>query len=145
VLWPVFAKTHARFRTPHAATIVVGALVSVIAGVLPIGILVQMVSIGTLFAFIVVCVGVMVLRYREPRLPRAFRAPWVPFVPIAGVVICFAQMAALPLDAWLRLLVWMLLGFAIYFIYGIKHSKARQALSSMLVIVAAYSYIVGMV
>jgi APA family basic amino acid/polyamine antiporter len=126
LLWKSFARIHPKYRTPHIATIVVGSLVALISGLFPIGILVEMVSIGTLLAFIIVCAGIMVLRRREPHLARAFRAPCVPFVPIAGIAICFAQMAALPADAWLRLVAWMLLGLLIYFIYGKKHSKIRQ-------------------
>jgi APA family basic amino acid/polyamine antiporter len=99
----------------------------IIAGVLPIGILGQLVSIGTLLAFIIVCVSVMVLRKSKPNIERPFKTPWVPLVPILGASICFLQMAALPLDTWLRLIIWMAIGFLIYFTYGVKHSKIRQS------------------
>jgi APA family basic amino acid/polyamine antiporter len=125
LLWKVFAKTHRRFRTPHVATIVVGSLAALLAGLFPIGILVQMVSIGTLLAFIIVSAGILVLRKKEPNLKRAFRTPWAPFVPIAGIVICFAQMLALPIDTWLRLFIWMAIGLVIYFSYGRKHSRIK--------------------
>jgi APA family basic amino acid/polyamine antiporter len=98
----------------------------IIAGVLPISILGELVSIGTLLAFIIVCVSVMVLRKSKPDIQRPFRTPWVPLVPILGASICFLQMIALPLDTWLRLIIWMAIGFGIYFFYGIYHSKVRQ-------------------
>jgi basic amino acid/polyamine antiporter, APA family len=125
LLPPVFSKVHPKFKTPYVSTIITGSVAMVIAGILPISILGQLVSIGTLLAFIIVCLSVIVLRKSRPEIERPFRTPWVPFVPIMGAAICFLQMAALPLDTWLRLIVWMAIGFAIYFFYGIKHSKAR--------------------
>jgi APA family basic amino acid/polyamine antiporter len=126
LLWRPFAKTHRRYKTPHTATILVGAICAALAGLFPIDVLVQMVSIGTLLAFIIVCSCVIILRRKEPNLARAFRTPCVPLVPILGIVICFAQMVALPSATWLRLTVWMLIGFVIYFVYGKKHSRLRQ-------------------
>jgi APA family basic amino acid/polyamine antiporter len=126
LLPPVFSKVHPKFKTPYISTIVTGSVAMIIAGILPISILGQLVSIGTLFAFIIVCLSVLLLRKRKPDIHRPFKTPWVPFVPIAGAIICFIQMAALPLDTWLRLIIWMAIGFCIYFFYGIKHSKARQ-------------------
>jgi basic amino acid/polyamine antiporter, APA family len=125
LLPPVFSKVHPKFKTPYVSTIITGSVAMVIAGILPISILGQLVSIGTLLAFIIVCLSVIVLRKSRPEIHRPFKTPWVPFVPIMGAAICFLQMAALPLDTWLRLIVWMAIGFAIYFFYGIKHSKAR--------------------
>ncbi|MGH9509184.1 MAG: amino acid permease C-terminal domain-containing protein, partial [Terriglobales bacterium] len=90
-----------------------------------IGILGQLVSIGTLLAFVIVCVGVMVLRKRRPDLKRPFRTPWVPLVPILGIAIAFLMMAALPWDTWLRLLIWLAIGMMIYFLYGIRHSRVQ--------------------
>ena len=126
LLPPVFSKVHPKFKTPYISTIVTGIVAMIIAGILPISILGQLVSIGTLLAFIIVCISVIVLRKTRPEIERPFRTPWVPVVPILGAVICFIQMAALPLDTWLRLVIWMAIGFSIYFFYGIKHSKARQ-------------------
>src|SRR5512133_2264349 len=111
----VFSKVHPRFKTPYVSTIITGTVAMIIAGVLPISILGELVSIGTLLAFIIVCISVLVLRKTRPDIERPFRTPWVPVIPILGAVICFAQMAALPLDTWLRLLLWLMLGFLIYF------------------------------
>ncbi len=126
LLWKSFAKTHSKFKTPHITTIVTGGVAAFFAGLFPIGLLGELVSIGTLLAFIIVCVGILILRKSEPDAPRAFKTPWVPFVPILGALVCFAQMAALPRDTWFRLFGWMAIGFVIYFFYGRKHSHARQ-------------------
>jgi APA family basic amino acid/polyamine antiporter len=126
LLWKPFSKAHPKFKTPYIATIAVGSVGALMAGLFPIGMLGEMVSIGTLLAFIIVSIGVIVLRKKEPNAPRAFVTPFVPVVPILGCLVCFAQMISLPLDTWIRLIVWMLLGFVVYFTYGYKHSKARQ-------------------
>jgi APA family basic amino acid/polyamine antiporter len=126
LLPPVFSKVHPKFKTPYISTIITGTVAMVIAGVLPIGILGELVSIGTLLAFIIVCLSVLVLRKSKPDIERPFKTPWVPMVPILGASICFLQMISLPLDTWLRLIVWMAIGFAIYFFYGIKHSKLQK-------------------
>jgi APA family basic amino acid/polyamine antiporter len=125
LLPPLFAKIHPKFQTPHLSTIVVGFAVALLAGFMPIEKLGELVSIGTLFAFVLVCGGVLVLRSSHPELPRHFKCPAVPVVPIAGILVCLGLMAGLPLDTWVRLLVWLLIGFAIYFGYGIKHSQLR--------------------
>lgn len=126
LLWKSFAKTHPKYKTPYLTSIVTGLFAALFAGFLPIGLLGELVSIGTLLAFVIVCLGLIVLRKKEPDAPRAFRTPWVPFVPVLGALICLAQMAALPKDTWIRLIGWMLIGFVIYFSYGRKHSKVRM-------------------
>lgn len=126
LLWKSFAKTHSKFKTPHITTIVTGSFAAFFAGLFPIGLLGELVSIGTLLAFVIVCIGIIILRKAEPDAIRGFRTPWVPFIPILGALVCFFIMSSLPLDTWIRLFVWMAIGFVIYFTYGVKHSHARQ-------------------
>jgi APA family basic amino acid/polyamine antiporter len=95
----------------------------IVAGLFPIGLLGQLVSIGTLLAFVIVCAGVWILRVRQPNIPRSFKTPFVPLVPILGILSCFGLMAGLPKDTWIRLIVWLVLGFVIYFLYSRSHSK----------------------
>jgi len=121
-----FGRLHPRFKTPHITTIITGGIAALLAGSLPIGLLGEMVSIGTLLAFVLVCSGILVLRRRDPDLARPFRCPGVPVVPILGVLACFYLMAGLPWHTWERLLVWMGLGLVIYFAYGRSHSKWGQ-------------------
>ena len=133
LLGPWAGKVHPKFRTPYLATIYVGLIVAFISGTFPIQILGELVNIGTLLAFVLVCVGVMVLRKKRPDLDRPFRTPLVPLVPILGVLACFGLMATLPGDTWIRLFVWLLIGFVIYFGYSRKHSvlQREQAAQSM--------------
>ena len=123
----LFSNVHPRFRTPWISSITVGTFVGVLAATLPINVLDEMVSIGTLLAFVIVCAGIWVLRRRSPNLPRPFRAPWVPFVPIMGIVISLAMMVSLAGLTWLRLAVWLVIGMIIYFFYGRRHSRVQQA------------------
>ena len=122
----VFGKVHPRYQTPYIATIITGTAATLIAGTFPIGLLGELVSIGTLLAFVIVCGGIIVLRRNRPELPRPFRTPLVPLVPILGIVTCLGMMAFLPLDTWLRLAIWMAIGLLIYFFYGRHHSRVRH-------------------
>ena len=118
-----FARLHPKFGTPHVTTIITGLFAAVMAGLLPIGILGELVSIGTLLAFTIVCLSILVLRKTKPGVDRPFRCPGLPWVPLAGALVCLAQMVALPLDTWLRLVVWLAIGLAVYFFYGLRHSR----------------------
>jgi APA family basic amino acid/polyamine antiporter len=123
----VFSKVHPRFRTPYIPTIITGAVAAVAAALLPINELGQLVSIGTLFAFVIVCGGILVLRYTRPELPRPFRTPLVPVVPILGILTCGYLMYGLPWATWRRLLIWLAIGLVIYFGYGMRHSRMARA------------------
>jgi APA family basic amino acid/polyamine antiporter len=127
LLPPWAGKIHPRFRTPYISSITVGIFVAVFAAVIPIGILGELVSIGTLLAFVIVCAGVWILRRKQPELHRPFKTPMVPLVPILGILISLGLMAGLPLNTWLRLFVWLVIGMAIYFGYGRSHSKVTLA------------------
>jgi APA family basic amino acid/polyamine antiporter len=121
-----FGAIHEKFRTPWKSTILTGCFVGVMASFLPLRILAELVNIGTLLAFSIVCAAVLIMRRTHPELPRPFRAPLFPFVPIAGILICLLLMLSLPSENWYRLIIWLAIGFAIYFTYGKKHSALRQ-------------------
>ena len=123
----VFGRVHSRFQTPYVTTILTGIVAAAMAGLFPIGILGELVSIGTLFAFVIVCASVWVLRVRSPELPRPFKTPLVPVVPILGILICGYLMYGLPGDTWLRLIIWMAIGLVIYFTYSMRHSRLGAA------------------
>jgi APA family basic amino acid/polyamine antiporter len=126
-LLPPFAKKiHPRFRTPHITSIITGVVVSLASGFTPISILGELVSIGTLMAFVIVSIGVIFLRYQRPELDRPFRVPWVPFVPILSALVSLGLMAGLPGATWERLIVWMAIGIVFYFLYGYRHSEVRR-------------------
>jgi APA family basic amino acid/polyamine antiporter len=122
-----FAAVHPRFRTPAHSTLVTWIGATVIGGLLPVRILGELVSIGTLLAFATVCVGVLVLRRLRPELPRRFRVPGPYFTCVSGALVCFGLMVALPPDTWIRLVVWTVLGLLIYGVYGYPHSRLRGA------------------
>jgi APA family basic amino acid/polyamine antiporter len=121
-----FSTLHARFRTPYLSSVITGFVVAITGGLFPIGDLGDMVSIGTLFAFVLVCAGVLVLRRTKPDLHRPFKTPLVPVVPILGMLCCLGLMVGLGTKTWLRLLIWLLIGLVIYFAYGQKHSGVRK-------------------
>lgn len=122
-----FSTIHSKFRTPFKTNIFFMLFVSIFAGFVPVTDLGHMVSIGTLFAFSLVCIGVMLLRKTDPDRPRPFKTPLVPFVPIMGIIVCVYLMSSLPLEAWIRLAIWMGLGVAIYFLYGKNNSVLRNS------------------
>jgi APA family basic amino acid/polyamine antiporter len=126
LLWPWAGKVHPKLRTPWIGTIVIGACVMCLAAFLPISTLDELTSIGTLFAFTIVCAGVWILRRRQPELHRPFRTPWVPFVPIMGMAISLLMMFSLHGLTWEVFLIWLTVGLCIYFAYSRKHSKVQQ-------------------
>jgi APA family basic amino acid/polyamine antiporter len=126
LLPPVFSTVHPKFRTPWIAQILTGAVAMLVAGLFPIGLLGELVSIGTLLAFAIVCAGVFVLRFTDPEIPRPFRTPAFWLVAPLGVVFCGYLMYGLPPDTWARLIVWMAIGLVIYFTYGCRHSKLQK-------------------
>ncbi|MFI5094982.1 MAG: amino acid permease [Candidatus Acidiferrum sp.] len=128
LLWKWAGDIHPRFRTPWKSTAIVGIGVAFVGALVPIGDLGQLVSIGTLLAFVIVCAGVWVLRVRRPDLPRPFKTPLVPLVPILGMIVSLGLMAGLKEVTWIRLVVWLIIGLVVYFTYSVKHSKVRTAL-----------------
>ncbi|OYU81429.1 MAG: amino acid permease [Flavobacterium sp. BFFFF1] len=127
----VFSEVHPKFRTPAKNNLLFMVLVSAFAAFVPARVVGEMTSIGTLFAFILVCIGVLIMRKKMPEAPRAFRTPLVPLVPILGIVVCLFMMVFLPLDTWIRLIVWMMIGFDFYLFYGMKHSILNQGSFSL--------------
>jgi basic amino acid/polyamine antiporter, APA family len=126
----VFSKIHPKFQTPYKSNILLCVFISLFAAFVPIRVVGEMTSIGTLLAFILVCIGIIVLRKKQPDIPRPFKTPFVPVVPILGIITCGLMMLSLPTDTWIRLVVWLLIGFVIYFTYGKKHSKVRKMTES---------------
>jgi basic amino acid/polyamine antiporter, APA family len=126
LLSPWFGKIHPRYRTPHVTTILTGVFVAGFAAVANIDEIVQLTNIGTLFAFILVSVGIIILRVREPQRPRAFRVPLVPWTPLLGIGMCLWLMVGLPFVTWLRFILWLVAGLVIYFFYGFRRSRLRS-------------------
>ena len=124
LLPPLFGRVHPRFRTPHVSTLVTGVIVAIAAGLLPLTTLSQLVSMGTLLAFTLVCVGIIILRKTAPDLERPFRTPGMPWVPILGATVCIVQMLVLPVATWARLVIWLAIGMVVYFAYGRGHAVA---------------------
>ena len=125
-----FARIHPRFRTPHVTTIWTGVFVGGIAMLTDIGSLADLTNIGTLFAFILVCLGVIILRRKDATRVRPFRVPLVPIFPLLGVLFCFVLMLSLPLETWGRFVVWLVIGLSIYFLYSVRHSKLRRGVDT---------------
>jgi APA family basic amino acid/polyamine antiporter len=121
-----FSAVHPKFQTPYKANLIILVIVGAFAAFVPGDIVGDMTSIGTLFAFILVCVAVIILRKTDPDLPRQFKTPWVPLVPILGIVVCAAMILGLGWTNWLRLFGWLAIGFIIYFAYSAKNSKLRN-------------------
>jgi APA family basic amino acid/polyamine antiporter len=126
LLPPFLAKVHPRFRTPYVGTILTGLFVAVFAAFANIAEVVDLTNIGTLFAFVLVSFGVIVLRRREPDRVRPFRVPWVPITPAISILACIYLMIQLPTLTWIRFGIWLLLGLGIYFWYGVRHSRLRR-------------------
>jgi basic amino acid/polyamine antiporter, APA family len=126
-----FSKVHRRFRTPHVATWIAGFVVGIPAGIFDIGTLADLSNIGTLFAFVLVAIAVLILRKTQPDRPRGFRVPLVPLVPIISVASCVILMASLTLENWIRFFVWLVIGLVIYLLYSRKHSTLRAETPSI--------------
>lgn len=126
LLPPALARCNARFNTPHIGTLITGIMSALVAGLVPLTVLSDLISSGTLLAFAIVCVGILILRRTSPGTQRPFRTPWVPFVPLVGAVSCVSLMFFLPNKTWYRLVGWLLVGGLVYWFYGRKHSKLRN-------------------
>jgi basic amino acid/polyamine antiporter, APA family len=126
----VFNRIHPRHRTPHINTVITGLGIAVLAAVFPLDLLTNLTSMGTLIAFVAVCAGVLILRYTSPELPRTFRVPWAGFTCTAGVLSCLALLCTMDWFNWALMIIWTLIGFAIYFAYGVRHSRLRLANNS---------------
>ena len=122
LLPPFFSHLHARYHTPARSNILFMVVIAILAGLVPADVAGEMVSIGTLFAFTLVCTGILVVRRSMPDAPRGFRTPLVPWVPMAGIMCCVGMMLFLPADTWIRLIIWMIIGLDLYSVYGVRHS-----------------------
>jgi APA family basic amino acid/polyamine antiporter len=122
----VFSRVHVKFNTPHVSTWVAGLAVGIPAGIWDIGTFADLSNIGTLFAFVIVSAGVLILRRTQPDRPRSFRVPFAPVTPIISMVACFGLMLGLPLETWVRFVLWLIVGLVIYFLYSKKRSPLRE-------------------
>jgi APA family basic amino acid/polyamine antiporter len=122
---PMFSKISRR-QTPALATAVFGVLIAILAATVPLDIIFELVNIGTLFAFVIVNIGVIILRRTRPEMERGFRVPWVPVVPIIGALLCVYLMKQLTVETWARFVIWLLIGLVLYFVYGKRHSKLQH-------------------
>jgi APA family basic amino acid/polyamine antiporter len=125
----VFSRIHPKHKTPALCTWITGGLTALIAGFFPLNIILELCNIGTLFAFILVSIGVIVLRHTQPSVERKFKTPLVPFTPLVTIFFCFYLMSGLAGVTWLRFIIWLALGLAVYFAYGVSHSKLRNGYS----------------
>lgn len=125
-----FGAVHERFRTPYKSTILTGIVVAAMSAFLPLSVLAELVNIGTLLAFVMVCLAVLIMRRTHPEAPRPFRCPWVPVLPLLGIALCLLLMLSLPWENWLRLAVWLFIGLVIYATYGRKNSKLRARMDA---------------
>ncbi|HXJ29521.1 MAG TPA: amino acid permease, partial [Gemmatimonadales bacterium] len=130
LLPPWAAKVHPKYQTPHITTIITGIFVAISAAFAPIGWVLELTNIGTLFAFMLVAVGIIILRRREPDRPRPFRTPWVPVLPLVSIGFCAYLIYNLPHLTWLRFVLWMGIGVVIYFMYSVRHSRVRERASA---------------
>jgi APA family basic amino acid/polyamine antiporter len=128
LIWKWAGKLHPKFCTPYITSIVVGCFAAFLAAFFPIGLLGELVSLGTLLAFTIVCLGVWIMRVKQPDVPRPFRTPWVPLVPICGMIVSIALMVSLDMPAWIGFGSWLIIGLVIYFSYSRKHSKVQRAI-----------------
>jgi basic amino acid/polyamine antiporter, APA family len=122
----VFSQLHPRFKTPWKSNMMFFVFVGLIAAFVPASVISDMTVIGTLFAFVLVCIGIIILRKTDPGIHRPFRTPWVPVIPILGIIVCCGLIYTLGPENWLRLIIWLVIGVAIYFSYGIKRSKLQN-------------------
>lgn len=123
----VFSDIHPKFKTPYKSNIVLCGFISLFAAFVPMRVVGEMTSIGTLLAFLMVCIGILILRKTDPKAERPFKVPLVPLIPVLGILTCLAMMVFMPADTWIRLIVWLAIGLAIYFLYGKKNSKLRKS------------------